>query len=138
MLSNVQFIFENIFRDAGNPLPSDIIFFGVETRSTKFTTRFTYICSKLGFENLTVHSLRHTFSTRADKFKVGAFAQKNLLGHSKLSMTDRYTHVSKETLKDSLSGFEQYLIRRKDKNNFSDEKNITKPLNLLEFKRNIN
>ena len=70
----------------------------------------------LGWKDLTVHSLRHTFSTRADKFGIGAFAQKALLGHAKLSMTDRYTHLSKETLKDSLKGFENMLVQKLDSN----------------------
>ena len=64
------------------------------------------------WKNLMVHSLRHTFSTRADKFGVGAFARKALLGHSKLTMTDRYTHISNETLTDSLENFEQFVAER--------------------------
>ncbi len=64
--------------------------------------------------------MRHTFSTRAEKYGVGAFAQKTLLGHAKLSMTDRYTHISKEALKASLMNFEQYIVNRKVRDNVAD------------------
>jgi site-specific recombinase XerD len=44
-----------------------------------------------------------------DEAGVGAFAQKALLEHAKLSMTDRYIHLSKEVLKKSMEGFEQQI-----------------------------
>jgi integrase len=135
MLSNVKDIFESLHREVEQTLPLKEIFLGAESQAGKLSKHFRDVCSELGFNDLTIHSLRHTFSTRADKYKVGAFAQKMLLGHSKLSMTDRYTHVSKETLRENLDGFEQYLIQRKDKNNLSDKANISKTPNLLEFKR---
>ena len=80
---------------------------------------------------MTLHSLRHTFSTRADANNVGAFAQKALLGHSKLTMTDKYTHLSKETLKANLAGMEQYISRIKDTRAENKNKNSAKSLNLL-------
>jgi site-specific recombinase XerD len=57
--------------------------------------------------------VRHTFSTRANKYGVGAFDQKELFGHSKLTMTDRYTHISKETLKHSLRNIEPFIVNKK-------------------------
>jgi hypothetical protein len=79
--------------------------------------------------------LRHTFSTRADEFKVGAFAQKALLGHAKLSMTDKYTHLSKETLKASLDGMEQHFFHAKNTKPKTESENDTERPNLLDFKK---
>jgi integrase len=114
MLSNVRVIFEFLFQQAGPVKHGDSIFPGVKTQPSAFSRRFRDVCKTLGWTGMNIHSLRHTFSTRADKYKVGAFHQKAMLGHSKLAMTDRYTHVSKETLKESLAGFEQSLLHKKD------------------------
>ena len=136
MLSNIRLAFESLYREAGEVEAKEKIFIGIKSQANKFSLQFRNICKKLGFQDLIVHSLRHTFSTRADKYKVGAFAQKDLLGHTKLSMTDRYTHLSKETLKDSLSGFEQYISLIKNTKLEADNKNNTKSSNLLTFKKN--
>ncbi|MGI8555852.1 MAG: tyrosine-type recombinase/integrase [Pyrinomonadaceae bacterium] len=111
MLSNVRAIFESLFNEAAEILLNDKIFPGTDSQAGAFSENFRLICKELNFEDLTVHSLRHTFSTRADECKVGAFAQKALLGHSRLAMTDRYTHPSKETLKENIVGMERYLAR---------------------------
>lgn len=116
MLSNVQEIFEGLHGEAGEVLSDDKVVIGSNWEATKLTTKFREVCDRLGFTDLTVHSLRHTFSTRADKLGVGAFAQKALLGHAKLSMTERYTHVSKETLKSNLEGFENMLRQKLNSN----------------------
>ncbi|HEY0428709.1 MAG TPA: site-specific integrase [Pyrinomonadaceae bacterium] len=120
MLSNVKAIFENLRREAGEIHPETIIFSGMDSQANTFSNHFTEICRALGIESLTVHSLRHTFSTRTDECSVGAFAQKALLGHSKLTMTDRYTHVSKESLKERIVPMEQYINRRNEGTNESD------------------
>lgn len=132
MLSNVRKTFEALRDEAGDAAETDKIIFG---NSNTFSAKFSEICSGLGFKDLTVHSLRHTFSTRADQFKVGAFAQKALLGHAKLSMTDKYTHLSKETLKASLEGMEQHFSRTKDPNAKTENPHEAERPNLLEFKK---
>ncbi len=114
MLSNVKAIFENLSRETGEIHPEAKIFSGIDSQANTFSNHFTEVCKGLGFKDLTVHSLRHTYSTRAYECNMSAFAQKALLGHSKLTMTDRYTHVSKETLKEKVVGLEQYVNRRND------------------------
>ena len=123
MLSNVKAIFQNLKLETDETSNQyNKVFPGVSSQGVSLSTKFTGICKELGFEDLTLHSLRHTFSTRADESKVGAFAQKALLGHSKLTMTDRYTHQSKETLKDNISSMEQYINRRNDTENLKRPK----------------
>lgn len=135
MLSNVKAIFESLRREAGNIVETDKVFKGISSQPTELSAKFRRTCLKLGFKNLTVHSLRHTFSTRADEFKVGAFAQKDLLGHSKLSMTARYTHPKKETLKASLEPFEQHINHRNATRAGNESKKDGEKANLLDFKK---
>jgi len=114
MLSNVRSTFEAIRNAASHVEKTDKVFPGPKYMAQALTMNFSRICSELGWENLTIHSLRHTFSTRANQYSVGPFAQKELLGHSRLIMTDRYTHVSKESLKKSMLPFEKGLRRNRD------------------------
>jgi integrase len=114
MLSNVKAIFESLLSEAGEVEGTQKVFEGLNSQAGEFSGKFRKVCSELGWKDLMVHSLRHTFSTRADKYGVGAFAQKALLGHSKLEMTDRYTHLSKERLKDSLKNFELIINKEQD------------------------
>ena len=114
MLSNVKAIFQNIKDETENFEKTTRIFSGAKSRAGAFSIKFREVCSKLGWDDLTVHSLRHTFRTRANKYKIDPFAQKALLGHSKLSMTDRYTHLSKETIKESMKPFEEHLTKVKN------------------------
>jgi integrase len=110
MLSNVRRVFDRV--RTGNPLArdGDRIFVGPQSTPVSLSQAFRKVCDGLGWKDLKLHSLRHTFSTRADQYGVGPFAQKALLGHSKLSMTDRYTHVSNDTLKTCLEQFESHVI----------------------------
>ncbi len=136
MIPHIKAIFEAMRGETGDVQPTDKIFSGLMVEASRLTTKFRKVCDKLGFTDLTVHSLRHTFSTRCEKYGVGAFAQKALLGHAKLSMTDRYTHLSKETLKASLSGMEQQTSRTKDTSQKKEATEGEKRPNLLAFKKN--
>lgn len=70
---------------------SDIIF--------NFTARyvnkkFKEICDKLGFEDITIHSLRHTFATRCLEQNVPIKLVQKWLGHSSYTITaEIYTHI---------------------------------------------
>ncbi len=112
MFSNVREIFENLRGEVADTIITEKIFSGSIWEKTKLTAKFREVCDSFGFNDLTIHSLRHTFSTRCQKHGVGAFAQKALLGHAKLSMTDRYTHLSKETLTANLTEFERHIKAR--------------------------
>ena len=63
----------------------------------KVNRKFKEICDTLGFEGLTIHSLRHTFATRCIENGISEIVVQKWLGHASITMTlDRYTHISEE------------------------------------------
>ncbi len=133
MLSNVQKIFREL-REAGDIQSNSKVFFGEMSAAAKLTSKFRKVCDGLGFNDLTVHSLRHTWITRAEEEGIRVYAIKAIVGHSQRSMTDRYTHLSKEALKASLAPLEQRLFRIKNTKPKTDE---TLKASILEFEKHI-
>lgn len=132
MFFNVRQIFEQLLNESGEVRGTDKVFQGVKALAAKLSRQFRAVCTDLGWKDLNIHSLRHTYSTRCEKYNVSAFAHKALLGHTKLSMTERYTHLSKDAIKENLSIFEENIsVRRKNAANESE-----KPLKVLKFNKN--
>jgi site-specific recombinase XerD len=53
------------------------------------------VTTSIGRPDITrVHSLRHLFSTRAQEAGVNPLVVQQMLGHTTLEMTGRYTHLS--------------------------------------------
>lgn len=121
MVSIVRTIFDDLVLEAGNESPSGIIFDGSENRAGTFSARFKAICEELNIQNVTSHTLRHTYSTRCDRLGVGPFAQRETLGHAKLSQTADYTHQSNDTIRRNFDGFEDFLRIRKSKMTVHEE-----------------
>ena len=58
----------------------------------------------IDFSPFTLHTLRHTFATRAIECGMNPKTLQKLLGHGTLQMTmDLYCHVLDETLKEEMS-----------------------------------
>lgn len=79
-------------------------------RSIKYTTAYKQIvkaCKAAGVPHTTWHPLRHTFAT--DLYSRGAYLKsvQDLLGHSTIAMTMRYTHRVPEVLRSTVN-----LLRR--------------------------
>lgn len=48
---------------------------------------------KLGMEDVSIHTFRHTFASYLAMSGVGIVTMKELLGHSEIAMTMRYAHL---------------------------------------------
>ena len=69
---------------------------------------------KLGKE-FVVHSLRHTFGTRMGEAGADAFEIKRLMGHSSVTVSQRYVHPSPESLErafERLESMNEKAVRR--------------------------
>lgn len=60
----------------------------------------------------TFHSLRHTFASRLVANGTDLYTVKELLGHSTLAMTERYSHVSNESLQSAVKRMEQATAKK--------------------------
>lgn len=65
----------------------------------KLQTSFNRACSRAGIEGLTFHSLRHTAASRLVARGADLIRVKEILGHSTVKITERYTHSSREERK---------------------------------------
>ena len=74
--------------------PDSYVFVNPET-GTKYTdlkTAFKGACIRAKIVGLRFHDLRHTFATRLVQNGVDLITVKQLLGHSTVTVTERYTH----------------------------------------------
>ncbi|MCU1278336.1 MAG: hypothetical protein JWM53_1882 [bacterium] len=62
------------------------------------THAFVRTCKKVGITNLRFHDCRHHFATMVRRTGGDLDLVRQLLGHSHLSMTERYAHVGREQL----------------------------------------
>ena len=83
----------------------------------KVSNAFDRAVKELGFNNgitdplnkFTFHCLRHTFASWLVQNGVDLYTVKELLGHSTLAMTERYSHLAKDTLKNAVKKLEDSL-----------------------------
>ncbi len=62
------------------------------------------LTNRIGCPEFTrVHDLRHLFSSRAQEMGLNPLLVQDMLGHSSLTMTRRYTHLGLEAKRDALS-----------------------------------
>ncbi|MGX9364512.1 tyrosine-type recombinase/integrase [Desulfoplanes sp. PS50] len=56
------------------------------------------------------HSLRHTFASWLVENGTDLFTVKELLGHSTLAMTERYSHLAPNTMRNAIKDLEQSMV----------------------------
>jgi len=57
------------------------------------------VCDKLGFKDVTFHTLRHTFGSRLAQANINVLAIQRLMGHRSITMSQRYCHQSVDSLR---------------------------------------
>ena len=69
----------------------------------KFAMRFKDATMALGMgDDVTIHTLRHTFASRLVQAGVDLFVVAALLGHSKVATTQRYAHLATHNLAEAI------------------------------------
>jgi site-specific recombinase XerD len=56
------------------------------------------LCRRIGFSNINVHRLRHTYATRLANANISSMVLKDLMGHSSFATTQRYFKLTDTTL----------------------------------------
>lgn len=62
---------------------------------------FKFICKNSYFDNITPHTIRHSYATHMLRSKVSIRYVADLMGHSSLDTTMRYTHIVNEDLREA-------------------------------------
>lgn len=80
---------------------------GMPTKNSSYDTHLLKLCNTAGIPPISMHTLRHTFATRAVERGVQPKVLQRLLGHSSIKTTmDTYVHVTDDSLTIAMSIFE--------------------------------
>jgi len=91
------------------------VFYNHETGNpfVDLKTGFALACRKAGIEGVTWHTLRHTFASRLLDRGANIVTVQQLLGHSTVTVTMRYTHTNLDSKRNAvakLEGFTDNLV----------------------------
>jgi len=78
-------------------------------------TAFKGACRRAGISDLRFYDLRHSFATRLIENGVDLITVKDLLGHSSVTVTERYTHSSKNLKKGAVDMLAQKQAKKPKK-----------------------
>jgi integrase len=100
-------IYEMLFRGKRS---AGYVFTNHERNNEPFTSHrlnetLEPICEKAGLRKITWHVLRHTFATQLTLRSVPLTVVKELLGHSSITTTMRYSHVGPSALRSAIEMF---------------------------------
>ncbi len=73
---------------------------------------FEKACRGAGLEGLRLHDLRHTFATRLIRRGVDIITVQALLGHSSVTVTQRYTHTGEDAKREAVRRLEPESLAR--------------------------
>jgi len=86
-------------------------------RIDKISRTFDRVVDELGFnknisdarKKVVFHTLRHTYASWLVMSGTDLYRVQRLMGHSTITMTERYSHLSPGHLKQAMSNFEEYI-----------------------------
>jgi len=104
MNSKLEKLLESIKPEATTWERSPYVFANMETE-TKFkdlSRAFEGACRRAGLEDVTFHTLRHTFASRLAQGNVPLNTIRELLGHGDMTVTMRYAHLAPNNLREAV------------------------------------
>lgn len=93
----------------------DLVFLSQRTgepiKNSSYDTQLYKLCEKAGIPHFCMHSLRHTYATRAIESGMQPKVLQKLLGHASIKTTmDKYVHVTNDSLLEAIKQFENNSI----------------------------
>lgn len=95
-----------------NFVMSDLVFVnwrtGEPTKNSSYDTHLYKLCDEAGIKRFCMHTLRHTYATRAIESGMQPKVLQKLLGHASIKTTmDRYVHVTDDSMLKAVLQFEK-------------------------------
>ena len=104
--------YKQVQAGSGQPNPQNLLF---PTRKGTYTDPRTYqkrvqaVCKRCELQGVNVHALQHTFATRLMEQNVPIQTIQNLLGHSSITTTERYSHVLDDEKRKAIHRMSDFL-----------------------------
>lgn len=97
---------------SANLVMSNLVFInfrtGLPAKNSSYDTHLYKLCEKAGIEPFSMHTLRHTYATRAIESGMQPKVLQQLLGHASIQTTmDTYVHVTEDSLTKAVKQFEK-------------------------------
>lgn len=84
--------------------------------TSNVSAAFSTSAKGIGLDDVTLHTLRHTFATRLKDAGVDPFTIRDLLGHKTIKMTDRYTHANPNLMRQAVNAITECCRERRKEN----------------------